>query len=360
MTSSDTPPHSDSPSYRLTGHDRLRMFPRHSIDTLPVEGVGADALDLEKVAAHIIQAHARGRYRGTLDPQTYLVENECVVELDGELYATLAGILCFGIQPQRIFPHAVVDIGQYRGIETLSHEVIHLQKGIGGTLVEQLTQVEDYIWRSTKHGMTLPVRGLERIELHEYPIQVIRELLVNMLAHRDYSIMGSPARVTLLRDRIEWFSPGGLPPGVTIANLLQQHVARNPRLLTILHEAGLVEAFGQGLNTVVSVLREERMEEPIFEDIGAAFIAIVHGRNMEGTSESTLLSNLTESQRQIVLLLRRGQVLSPREIRAQLSSRSERSVQRDIKSLVAAGIIEQEGESVAIKYRLRLLDSTPA
>jgi ATP-dependent DNA helicase RecG len=335
------------------------MFPRHSIDTLPVEGVGADALDLEKVAAHIIQAHARGRYRGTLDPQTYLVENECVVELDGELYATLVGILCFGIQPQRIFPHAVVDIGQYRGIETLSHEVIHLQKGIGGTLVEQLTQVEDYIWRSTKHGMTLPVRGLERIELHEYPIQVIRELLVNMLAHRDYSIMGSPARVTLLRDRIEWFSPGGLPPGVTIANLLQQHVARNPRLLTILHEAGLVEAFGQGLNTVVSVLREERMEEPIFEDIGAAFIAIVHGRNMEGTSESTLLSNLAESQRQIVLLLRRGQVLSPREIRAQLSSRSERSVQRDIKSLVAAGIIEQEGESVAIKYRLRLLDSTP-
>jgi ATP-dependent DNA helicase RecG len=357
MTSSNRSPKSDQ-SHRLMSHDSRRMFPRHSIDTLPVEGVGPDAIDLEKVAGHLTQAHARGRYRRTLDPESYLVESECVVELDGEQYATLAGILCFGIQPQRIFPHAVVDLGQYRGVEPLSYEVTHLEKGIGGTIAEQLMQVEDYIWRNTQHGMTLPVRGLERIELHQYPLSVIRELLVNMLAHRDYSIIGAPARVTLFHDRIEWFSPGGLPPGVTIANMLQQHVARNPRLLTILYEAGLVEAFGQGLNTVVSVLRAEQMEDAIFEDIGAAFIATVRGRNMEGARESGVISSLTESQRQIVLLLRRGQALSPRDIRAQLTSRSERSVQRDIKSLVSVGVIEQEGESVAIKYRLRLVDGS--
>jgi len=56
--------------------------------------------------------------------------------------------------------------------------------------------------------------------VHEYPAAVIRELIVNLLAHRDYTNGLSAARVQLFGNRIEWVSPGGLPPGVTVENIL--------------------------------------------------------------------------------------------------------------------------------------------
>ncbi len=330
-----------------------RTFPRHSVDTLPIEDVGLDAINLEQVANHIAQAQARGRYTGPTDPLGYLKYRKCVVPFEDELRATLAGILCFGHAPQTILPHAVVDIGHYHGSEAVSFDVIHLEKGIAGTIFDQLRRVEEYLWRNTHHGMSLSERGLERIELHEYPLAVIRELVVNLLAHRDYTLIGSAARVALYRNRIEWISPGGLPPGVTIENLLEAQTARNPGLQTILHEAGLVEAFGQGLDTVVSVLRMEEMQPPTFRDIGTAFIVTIYGRQLERDTPSGLTLALTTPQRRIVLLLQNRGELTISDIEEALPERSRRMLQEDLRGLVSAGVVDRSGQTRSIRYSLR-------
>jgi ATP-dependent DNA helicase RecG len=337
----------------MTETSEGRTFPRQSVDTLPVDDAGADAIDLERVATHIAQAQARGRYSGTTEPLEYLKLRKCLVPFAGELRATLAGILCFGHSPQAIFPHAVVDIGHYRGNESVSFDVIHLEKGIGGTIFDQLRRVEEYLWRNTHHGMALSERGLERVELHEYPLAVIRELVVNLLAHRDYTIIGSAARVALYLRRIEWISPGGLPPGVTVDNLLEAQTARNPGLLTILYEAGLVEAFGQGLDTVVSVLRSEDMQPPTFRDVGSAFIVTIYGRSMDRESRTGLTLNLTTSQRRIVVLLQERGELTISDIQEALPERSRRMLQDDLRGLVEAGLIDRIGQTRSIRYRLR-------
>ncbi len=134
------------------------------------------------------------RYMGTSDIEEYLLKKHCLVKADGVVRATPAGILCFGIDPQAIYPRAVVDIGHYRGAESISFEVIHLEKDIGGTIFDQLKQVEEYLWKNTHHGMSLDRRSLERVEIDEYPSAVIRELIANMLAHRDYTnhLLGCP------------------------------------------------------------------------------------------------------------------------------------------------------------------------
>jgi predicted HTH transcriptional regulator len=175
----------------------------------------------------------------------------------------------------------VVDIGHYRGIETVSYEVVHMEKDIGGTIFDQLARVETYLWNNTHHGMTLAEASLQRVPVHEYPIAVIHELIVNLLAHRDYTNGLSSARVQLFSNRIEWVSPGGLPPGVTVENILSSQASRNPAILTILYEAGYVEAFGQGLDTVVAELRREGLAPPHFEDTGASFVVTVYGRPLE-------------------------------------------------------------------------------
>lgn len=325
-----------------------------STDSLPVRTTTADLLDLARVAAHIQRAIERGRYSGPTDPTTYLLQKQCLVAVGTERYATLAGLLCFGHDPQAVFPRAVVDIGHYRGMEPVSYEVVHLEKDIGGTIFDQLTRLETYLWTNIHHGMTLSPASLQRVEVHEYPRAVIRELCVNMLAHRDYANFMSAARVQLFRDRIEWVSPGGLPPGITVDNLLAEQASRNPHILSILYEAGYMEAFGQGLDTVVAVLAQEEMLPPHFQDTGASFVVTVHGRTRDAFHlDSGDSANLNDAQRIILSFIRAKGEVAPRDIRDLFPDRAERSLQRDLKGLVEAGLIEALGGSRSLRYRIK-------
>ena len=324
-----------------------------SADSLPVRLTSPDMIDLDRVAAHIADAVGRGRYRGTTEPREYLLQKRCLVDVGGEVYPTLAGILCFARDPQAIFPNAVVDLGHYGGTQPVSYDVVHLEKNIGGTIFEQIERVESYLWRNTRHGMTLGGTGARRIELHEYPQAVIRELNVNMLAHRDYTVVGSASRVLLFRNRIEWASPGGLPPGVTEENLLSMQNARNSVLLSILYEAGYVEAYGMGLDTVVAVLQEEGLEAPRFKDlVGAAFIVTVYGRPLDSRDHAPYVE-LTDSQRKIVRVINAQIEVALGDIRDALPDRSKRTLQDDITRLIDAGIVERHGQTKATRYRLR-------
>ncbi len=331
----------------------LEPFAQQRIDTMPVRGASVETLDLDKVATHIERASERGRYAGPADPITYLVGKKCLAEVDGEQYSTLAGILCFGRKPQDHFPRAVVDIGHYRGVDSVSYEVVHLEKDIGGTIFDQLARVETYLWTNTHHGMTLSPGSFQRVEVHEYPQIVIRELCVNMLAHRDYLNFNSAARVMLFRNRIEWANPGGLPPHVTVENLLNEQFSRNPVIVSILFEAGYVEAFGQGLDTVVAVLQREGLASPTFRDTGASFIVTVHGRSQDTFTTEDSYGYLSEAQRRLLAFIRTRGEVPPRDIRERFTDRTERSIQRDLKVLIAAEIVEAVGEARAIRYRLR-------
>lgn len=323
-----------------------------STDSLPVRRTTPELIDLDLVQKHITGARTRGRYQGAGDVMDYLFRSHCLVEVGTDIYATLTGLLCFGRDPQVLFPQAVVDLGHYRGTEPLSFEVIHLEKNIGGTIFQQLDRVESYLRANIHRGMTLAEGTLQRVEVPEYPQPVIRELIVNMLAHRDYANYMATARVQFLRNRIDWISPGGLPPGITVDNLLSAQQSRNPHLLRILYEAGYMEAFGQGLDTVVAVLDVEQMSPPKFEDTGANFIVTVYGRALDMYAPSSVYGKLNDSQRKILELLRAVGRTTPADIAQAMPSRSERSRQRDLEGLIEAGLVQTSGAGRTLRYLL--------
>jgi ATP-dependent DNA helicase RecG len=322
-----------------------------SADSLPITETSLELLDLEKVRAHIARASENGRLGGPADPEAYLLHKQCAVQTPDGVQVTLAGLLCFGRDPQRLIPRAVIDLGHYRGMEPLSYEVVHLEKEIGGTLFDQLARVEGYIWANIHHGMTLGDRGFQRVEVHEYPRAVIRELSVNMIAHRDYTNFRSSSRIQIFRNRIEWISPGGLPPGITVENILEEQAARNPVIMSVLYENGFVEAFGQGLNTTVAVLRQELMEPPRFHDTGASFIVTVYGRPLDIFYGGGVYADLSESQRKILAVLRNRGAMTTRQIMAAFPDRSKRSLQRDLGGLVETGLLAPAGEGRALRYQ---------
>ncbi len=326
------------------------------IDRLPVRGATAEMIDLDKVAAHVKRADELQRLADEIPraPVPYLLHTECLMPIDDTLYPTLAGLLCFGRDPQAILRWAVIDLAHYRGVQPVSYELVHLGKNVGGTLFDQLEYLRRYLWTYTQHGMTI-ADGFQRVDLHEYPEVVIRELGVNMLAHRDYTITNSQARVMLFRNRIEWSNPGGLPEGVTPENILRKQYSRNPVIQSILYEAGYVEALGQGLDTVVTVLQREGLASgvanPTFEDLRDTFIVTVRGRPHDEFYTAGVFADLKKQQRKLFEFIQQnGEVATPEIVRK--FDRSETAVLRDLRALITAGLVEASGDARLRRYRL--------
>ena len=108
------------------------------MDSLPVRMSSPEMIDLDEVAKHIIEASGSGRYDGPTEPMAYLLDKKCLVQVGEDVYPTLAGLLCFGRNPQELFPNAVVDLGHYGGVQPVSYDVVHLQKNVGGTIFKQI------------------------------------------------------------------------------------------------------------------------------------------------------------------------------------------------------------------------------
>lgn len=170
---------------------------------------------------------------------------------------------------------------------------------------------------------------------------------------RDVSRPGTPTDNPAIEacNRIEWISPGGLPPGITVENLLDEQWSRNPIILSILYEAGYVEAFGQGLNTVVMVLQANGMSEPVFRDTGASFMVIVYGRAKDNFVGGDLSTRLTTRQREIYEFIQTHKKIPARDIIERFGGRLDaRTIQRDLQALIDAALIAREGWGRSILY----------
>jgi ATP-dependent DNA helicase RecG len=119
--------------------------------------------------------------------------------------------------------------------------------------------------------------GLFRVELPTFDEVSVREALLNAVAHRDYRLGGS-VFVRQFAQRLEVVSPGGLPPGVTPANILDQQNPRNRRLAEALAKCGLIERSGQGMNLMFESAIRQGKPLPSFAGTSAHEVRLtLHG-----------------------------------------------------------------------------------
>lgn len=166
---------------------------------------------------------------------------------DGQGRPTVGGLLVFGISPERFLPQAGIAFAHFKGREMGSDLVD--KKSFGGSLPRQVDNALAAIKANIVTGST--ISNAKREESPHYPDKVFRELLVNAVVHRNYSISGSQIRVLLYQDRIEFISPGRLPNTVSIEKLsVGTSFARNPLLVRLMENLGYVDRLGRGLPMV--------------------------------------------------------------------------------------------------------------
>jgi ATP-dependent DNA helicase RecG len=331
------------------------MTTQSSFDQTTVPGTTRDDLDDKTVEQHVDYTRNTGRYSGaasTLDD--FLLEQGAVVSQDGRLVPTVAGFLMFGRWPQRHLPQATVTLAHYQGVDINSGDVLHMQE-YAGTVAEQIDRVVTYLTSSMRHGYRLQ-GSAQRHEQPQYPVLALRELTVNAVAHRDYAIDTSSVRIAMFRDRIEWTSPGALPPGVTIETILDEQYARNPRLVRLLYQRSYVERFGQGLDTVFAECKKLGIAAPTMRETRTSFTIGIVGQEIVGAARERVL--LTESQLQIVTALQQQGAMNAQEIadvinKTSRAARSLRSIQVDLKILVDTEVIDRVGQARATTYMLR-------
>lgn len=104
--------------------------------------------------------------------------------------------------------------------------------------------------------------GLFRNKIRHYDARLIRELLINAIAHKSYTISGD-IFIKVYQDRLEITNPGGLPLGITKDNILHSTYRRNPHLIRILHDLKLMEGEGTGYNLIYEITSRDAKAFPI-------------------------------------------------------------------------------------------------
>lgn len=150
------------------------------------------------------------------------------------------------------------------------------RREFSGSLMQQMNEVYDFI--DFRNQTRATIKKLYRIDVRDYPEIAVREALLNLLVHRDYSFSAS-ALISIYDDRIEFISIGGLMPGIDLEDIMVGiSVCRNQDLANVFYRLHLIEAYGTGMGKIMRAY-EGMEEKPLIETTKNAFKIILPNIN---------------------------------------------------------------------------------
>ena len=278
----------------------------------------------------------------------------------GEHYATAAGIVMLAKDPSAVFPQCRILADAYRGAEADGDPRDH--EDIRGPMPLAIERAIEFIDRNTRHPMRIV--GLDRVRLDEYPVDGLREALVNAVAHRQYEDAGRKIILEVFADRVNVLSPGLPPAPLTLTSLRRgkyRPCSRNPVLAQCLSSFHRIEERGSGFRRMREQMLDHGLEPPtIGTDTGYFQITFAGpGENVErlqvppGRRRVTpaVEAQLNERQRKIMAqALESGSVTTGWCIEALGVVRD--TAHRDLVALVELGLLARTGSGRSAKYVL--------
>jgi ATP-dependent DNA helicase RecG len=284
---------------------------------------------------------------------------------------TNGAIILFGKNPQRYFINAIVRVGRFKRAD-----IIIGDKFIDGNLFRQIEEAEEAIRNYIDVRYEFPGDSFRRTEIWDYPLNSIREVLLNAVVHRDYFKSNRQTQIKIFDDHIWFYNPGGLPKGISIEDLHSPHssVPRNPLIANVMYRANFIEVWGSGIERISKEFQEAGLPEPEFKEEMDGF-SVYFRKNAEtvetteaGETETTekirpatgteLLiediiknNNLNERQiRAVEYVIENGEISN--KIYRELNSISDVTAKRELKDLDSMKILKKSGKGRTTVYRL--------
>lgn len=272
---------------------RLYMQSGHlQYDRKPVPGATFDDLDLRRLANYFRDIRRQGCPEAA-DREGWerlLVNTELMAEDRGRPMPSVAGVLLFGTRPKKFLPQSGITAVAYSGTQkdydararqTLAGPLVSLfpspasqaamypnlpatfSAGVDAVEAGVIEQTLEFIRRNIEVAAQVDEGG-QRQERWEYPLETMREAVVNAVAHRDYTIGVTDIELSIYADRIEVVSPGRLPNTVTVDKMRAGYRAsRNELVKEVLRDYRYIEATGLGVpRKIIEGMRAHNGTEP--------------------------------------------------------------------------------------------------
>lgn len=232
---------------RIASHQELlRLFQQAGVFHFDATGVPKTTItDLNWAKLDQFFSQYGVDFSNESDKERLLINTDLMTS-EGEI--TVAGLLVFGINPQKFLYNASISFAHFAG-NSVSDSLLD-KRVIEGTLDYQIDTGLAIIKDNIRHPSV--IQGAKTVDAHFlYPDKVFREIIVNACLHRNYAISGSRIRIFLFDDRLEVRSPGRLPNTVTVEKMKSGvSYAPNPVLLKFMENLRYIDKLGRGIPMV--------------------------------------------------------------------------------------------------------------
>lgn len=252
-------------------------------------------------------------------------------------------VMLLGKTPENTFPQTIFKVEINYG--TGKPEI----KDFKGPLVSQLPDILDYV-KDKGLKMTMDKSSGRRVEMANFPFEVLLEAIANAVIHRDYSIDGATNYLYIDPDKIIIRSPGAPVYPLTLEDLNRfdaPSLSRNPKIMYIFNQMHLAEQRGIGLRNMKH-LPEEGFPLPSFK-LNAGMLEITFGRTKEFIAEKVGLNNLDENDKSAILFIQTKGAVSRSEF-AEHFNLNIKTAQRQLIKLKDAGVLKITGAGKYTKY----------
>lgn len=235
-----------------------------------------DDLDIEEVLESPHLQNYMQRVNSQLDPEIFLRKQRLLTKKEEVRMPNVGCVLLFDDEPQATLQtRCAIKIYRLRTSEKeyRREQLEEMPVTVNGTvetlISKSIAQVAKYIdGASFNDG--------DRIVKLQYPAEALKEILVNAVIHRDYSL-NDDIHIRIFDNRVEVRSPGRLPGYMTIDNLYEDRFSRNPNIVRMLHNLPnpVNHDIGEGLDTAKNELKKAGLVAPDFEEAENAFIVTI-------------------------------------------------------------------------------------
>ena len=242
---------------------------------------------------------------------------------------TNAAIALFGKNARRRFMQLEVKVARFKGInkdEFVDNRILK------GNLFELYDKVDNFLADHIRIAGKVPKGFSRRIDTPEYPLEALREAVLNAFIHRDYYNQGGSAEVAIYDDRIEIWNNGHLPADFTVKTLYRPHrsVLRNPLLAQAFFFYGAIEKWGRGTLKMLELCKAAGLPMPEFnENSGGLEVRFISGKKNQNTQP---IAKLNPKQQKIVEYIKKKGEARTNEL-ADFLGVSRTAVQNNLKHM---------------------------
>lgn len=268
-------------------HDELRTNDRAEMTDINTDEYQLYLLELKKNKPHLAKLEEKEINR----LQGFVVDNK----------PTIAALMLFSVYPQAYFPQLCITAVSVPGKEMSATGSVGERfidnKRIEGSITQMLNDALIFVRKNMKVKTIIDSETGMRNDRTEYPVIAVRELVLNALIHRDYSIHteSAPITITMYSDRMEIENPGGLYGRMTLDSLgFVSADTRNPYIAGALEIMGETENRYSGIPTIRSAMKNAGLPQPVFVNNRGVFKAILYNEIVSEKGNSDLASRILD------------------------------------------------------------------